>query len=112
MQNESYWLLHEVGHVQRLIRNLISIGHLGDEGCVLIFNDKNWKISKGSLVVEKGVKVGAIYLCTGHIVPSTLIILEKNECLGIVATIYQGEQINVVDSKTTLWHHKLGHMSE
>ena len=45
-----------------------------DEGCVVTFNDKNWKVSKGSLVVEKVVKVGTLYLCTGHIVPSTLIV--------------------------------------
>ena len=60
-------------HVPRLSRNLISVGQLGDEGCVVTFNDKNWKVSKGSLVVEKGVKVGILYLCVGQRVPSTLI---------------------------------------
>ena len=79
LQNGNHWLLHEVKHVPRLSRNLILVGQLGDEGCVVTFNDKNWKVSKGSLVVAKGVKVGTLYLCTGHIVPSTLIILEKNE---------------------------------
>ena len=56
LQNENHWLLHEVRHVLRLSRNLISRGQLGDEGCVVTFNDKNWKVSKGSLVVTKGVK--------------------------------------------------------
>ena len=37
---------------------------------------------------------------------------KKNECLGIVAIVEQGEQTNVVDSETALWHHRLGHMSE
>ena len=60
------------------------------------FNDKNWKVSKGSLVVAKGVKVGTLCLCTGHIFPSTWIVSEKNECLGTIATIDQGEQIAVV----------------
>ena len=68
-------------------RNLILVGQLGDEGCAITFNDKNWKVSKGSLVVEKGAKVGTLYLCTSHIVPSTLIILEKNECLGTIARV-------------------------
>ena len=54
-------------------RNLILAGQLDDEGYVVTFNDKNWKVSKASLVVEKGVKVGTLYLCTGHNVPSTLI---------------------------------------
>ena len=112
MQNGNHWLLHEVRHVPRLSRNLISAGKLGDEGCVVTFNDKNWKVSKGSLVVEKCVKVGSLYLCTSHIVPSTLIISEKNECSGIIVVVEQGEQIAAVDSNTALWRNKLGHMSE
>ena len=85
---------------------------MGDEGCVVTFNDKTWKVSKGSLVVEKCVKVGTLYLCTGHIVPSTLIILEKNKCSGTIDAVEQGEQIIVEDFDTTLWHNRLGHMSE
>ena len=53
-------------HVPRLSSNLISVGQLGDEGCVVSFNDKNWKVSKGSLVVENGVKVGTLYLCRSY----------------------------------------------
>ena len=87
MQNGNYWLLHEVRHVPRLSRNLISTGKLGGEGCVVTFNDKNWKVSKGSLVAAKGAKVGTLYLCTGHLVPSTLIVLEKDECLGTIVAI-------------------------
>ena len=68
-------------------RNLISAGKLGDEGFVVTFNDKKWKVSKGSLVVGKGVKVGTLYLCTGHIVPSTLIVLKKNECSGTIIVV-------------------------
>ena len=41
-----------------------------------------------------------------------LIVLEKNECLGTIVAIEQGEQIIVVDSNTVLWHKRLGHMSE
>ena len=66
-----------VRHVPKLSRNLISAGKLGDEGCVVTFNDKKWKVSKASLVVEKGVEVDTLYICIGHIVPSTLIVLEK-----------------------------------
>ena len=88
-------------------RNLISAGKLSDEGCVVTFNDKNWKVSKDSLVVAKGVKVGTLYLCKGHIVPSTLIVLEKNECSGTIVVVEQGEQIVVVDFDTDLWHNRL-----
>ena len=53
LHDENHWLLHEVRHVSTLSKNLISVGQLGDEGCVVTFNDKNWKVSKGYLVVEK-----------------------------------------------------------
>ena len=58
------------------------------------------------------MKVGTLYLCTGHIVPSTLIVSEENECSGNIDIVEQGEQIAAVDSDTTLWHNRLGHMSE
>ena len=67
LQNVKHWLLHEVRHVARLSRNLISIGELNDEGYIVTFNDKSWKVSKGSLVVEKGVKVETLYLCTSQL---------------------------------------------
>ena len=41
LQNGNHWILHEVRHVTRLSRNLILLGKLGDEGCIVIFNDKN-----------------------------------------------------------------------
>ena len=58
------------------------------------------------------MKVDTLYLCTGHNFPSTLIILEKNECLGTIVIIEYGEKIVDVDSHIALWHHRLGHMSE
>ena len=58
------------------------------------------------------MKVGTFYLCTSHIFPSTIIILEKNECSGTIATVEQGEQMATVDYDTMLWHNKIGHMIE
>ena len=112
LQNENHWMLQKVKHVPRLSRNLISARQLGDEGCVVTFNDKNWKVSKGFLVLEKVVKLGTLYICIGHTIPSTLIVSEKNECLRTVVAIEQGEKKIVVDSKIALWYNKLGHMSE
>ena len=53
------------------------------------------RFQKGSLVVEKGVKVGTLYLCIGYIVPSTLIVSDKNECSGTIAVVEKGEQITL-----------------
>jgi hypothetical protein len=52
-RNGNQWLLKEVRHVLDLRKNLISTGKLASEGCISIFIDKMWKVTKGSLVIEK-----------------------------------------------------------
>jgi hypothetical protein len=48
-RNGNQWLLKEVRHVPYLRKNLISTGKLESEGCISIFTDKVWKVTKGSL---------------------------------------------------------------
>jgi hypothetical protein len=91
-RNGNQWLLKEVKHVPDLSKNLISTGQLASEGCISIFTDKTWKVIKGSLVIAKGEKVGTLYLCIGN----------TDSSISLAST--------GVD--TTLWHHRLGHMSE
>jgi hypothetical protein len=90
-QNGNQWLLKEVRHVPDLRKNLISIGMFVSEGCISIFTDNMWKVIKGSLVIEKGEKVGTLYLCTGN--TDSFIYFDST---GV---------------DTTIWHHRLGHMS-
>jgi hypothetical protein len=90
--NGNQWLLKEVRHVPDLRKNIISTGKLESEGCISIFTDKVWKVTKGSLVIAKGEKVGTLYLCTGN----------TDSSISLAST--------GVD--TTLWHHRIGHMSE
>ena len=54
---------------------------------MVTFSNKNWKVSKGSLVVAKFVKIDTLYLCIGHTIPSTLIISEKIEFLGTIVVL-------------------------
>jgi hypothetical protein len=91
-RNGNQWLLKVVRHVPYLRKNIISIGKLESEGCISIFTDKAWKVTKGSLVIEKGEKVGTLYLCTGNIDSSIYL-----ACTGV---------------DKTLWNHRLGQMSE
>jgi hypothetical protein len=91
-KNGNQWLLKEVRHVLYLRKNINSIGKLSSEGCISIFTDKAWKVTKGSLVIKKGEKVGTLYLCIGN-------------TYSYISLAY-----TVVD--TTLWHHRLGNMSE
>jgi hypothetical protein len=65
---------------------------LASEGCISIFTDKAYKVTKGSLVIAKGEKVGTLYLCIGNIDYSIYLASTR------------------VDTK--IWHHRLGHMSE
>jgi hypothetical protein len=90
--NGNQWLLKEVRHVLDLRESLISTRQLATEGCISIFTDKVWKVTKGSLVIAKGEKVGTLYLCTGNIDFSI--------------------SLSSTGVDTTLWHHSLGHMSE
>jgi hypothetical protein len=65
---------------------------LDNEGYIVTFTINLWKVTKGSLIIEKGEKVGTLYLCTSNVEFS-------------IALVSMG-----VD--TTLWHHRLGNMSE
>jgi hypothetical protein len=53
LKNGNQWLLKEVIHVTNLRINLISTRKLGSEGCISTFTEKAWKVTKGSLVIEK-----------------------------------------------------------
>lgn len=48
-----------------------------DEGYIVTFIEKNWNFTKGTLVVDKGVKVDTLYLCACNIVPSILVVPRK-----------------------------------
>jgi hypothetical protein len=91
-KNGNQWLLKEVIHVPYLRKKLISTSQLESECCISIFIDKVWKITKGSLVITKGEKVGTMYLYIGN----------NDSYISLAST--------GVD--TTLWYHRLGHMSE
>jgi hypothetical protein len=66
-KNGNQWLLKEVRHVLYLRKNLISTEKLVSEGFISVFTDNAWKVTKGSLVIEKGEKGGTMHLCTSNI---------------------------------------------
>ena len=91
MPNGSVWKIHKVRHVPRLLRNLISVGQLDDEGHHVTFNCGGWKVTKGAMVVARGTKTGTLYV--GSNCRDTVAVADKT-------------------ASTELWHHRLGHMSE
>ena len=63
VNNGNEWSLKYVRHIPAIKRNMISIGKLGDSGCLSTF-EKTWqKIIKGALSIAKGDRVGTLYIC-------------------------------------------------
>ena len=91
LPNGSVWLLEKVRHIPELRRNLISIGQLDDEGHAILFVGDTWKVTKGARVLARGKKTGTLYM-----------------------TSSSRDTITVADASTdtSLWHRRLGHMSE
>ena len=87
----SVWLLEKVQHIPDLRRNLIFVGQLDDEEHAILFIGGTWKVTKGARVLACGKKTGTLYV-----------------------TSSQRDIIRVTDASTntSLWHHRLGHMSE
>ncbi|RVW58633.1 Retrovirus-related Pol polyprotein from transposon TNT 1-94 [Vitis vinifera] len=91
LPNGSVWLLENVRHIPDLRRNLISVGQLDDEGHAILFVGGTWKVTKGARVLARGKKTGTLYM-----------------------TSCPRDTIAVADASTdtSLWHRRLGHMSE
>ena len=91
MPNGFVWLLEKVRHIPELRRNLIFVGQLDDEGHAILFVSGTWKVTKGARVLGRGKKTGTLYMTSSP--------------RGTIA---------VVDASTdvSLWHRRLGHMSE
>ncbi|RVX13264.1 Retrovirus-related Pol polyprotein from transposon TNT 1-94 [Vitis vinifera] len=91
LPNGSVWLLEKVRHIPDLMRNLISVGQLDDEGHAILFVGGTWKVTMGARVLARGKKTGTLYM-----------------------TSCPRDTIAVADASTdtSLWHRRLGHMSE
>nr|GFD54490.1 retrovirus-related Pol polyprotein from transposon TNT 1-94 [Tanacetum cinerariifolium] len=86
---DTRWTLKDVRYIPSLKKRLISVGQLDEEGYHVGFEDQQWKVTKGSLVVAHGNKHGSL---SRFEVPSA----------GINASID-------CRGNATLWHHRLGH---
>ena len=72
--------------------NMISTRQLGHSGCLSMFGETWWNVTKGSMVIEKGYRIGTLYLCP------------HNTDYSISVTS--------IETSAMLWHHRLAHMSE
>ena len=91
LPNGSVWLLEKVRHIPNLRRNLISVEQLDDEGYTILFVGGTWKVTKGVKVLAHGKKTGTLYMTSSP--RDTIVVADTS-------------------TDTSLWHRKLGHMSE
>ena len=86
-------ILRDARHVLNIPLNTISVCRLDDEGYANYFGEGKWKVTKGSLVIEKCLKQNSLYL--------------------MHAMVSSGE-VNVADKDVSIdqRHKRLGHMSQ
>ena len=92
LNNDNEWIPKDLKHTPSMKRNMISTRKLGYSGCLSMFGKTWWKTTKGELVITKGDMIGTLYLCPHN----------TNHSIFVDST----------ETCTTLWHHRLGHMSE
>ncbi|KAK3037909.1 hypothetical protein RJ639_031800 [Escallonia herrerae] len=93
LSNRGTLVLKDVRHIPEMQNNIISVSGLDREGYFVAFGEKQWKVTKGSMVVARGERVGTLYTLSGI----------HNHFISLAFTENQ---------ITTLWHHRLGHLSE
>ncbi|KAK3043026.1 hypothetical protein RJ639_002594 [Escallonia herrerae] len=93
LSNGGTLVLKDVRHIPELQKNLISVSGLDREGYFVAFGEKQWKVTKGSMVVARGERVGTLYTLLGT----------HNHYISLSF---------IENQRTTLWHHRLGHLSE
>jgi hypothetical protein len=93
--------LTDVRHVPTMFRNLIALSTLDNMGYKYFASGGVLKVSKGSLIVVKGVMKSA-----------NLYVLSGDTIIGIAVVSFTAAVTsdNCYDSK--LWHMRLGHMSQ
>ena len=79
-----------------MTRCLISLGTLETNGCRIVMENGVLKVTKGAMVVMKGLRQGSLYILQGTTVT------------GVAAVDTTSADAN----DTSLWHMRLGHMSE
>lgn len=76
--NGSTLVLKDVKHAPDFPFNLISAGRLDDEGYHNTLFNGQWKLTKGSLVVARGVKSGQLYVTQGSILNDSINLVESD----------------------------------
>ncbi|GJS10755.1 retrovirus-related pol polyprotein from transposon TNT 1-94 [Tanacetum coccineum] len=83
--------IHNVEHVDNLRFNLLSIGQICDNKCIVTFSEHDSEITKDGKVIGRGIRKKGLYVMKLGNKPKDQI------CLA------------TIDENSTLWHRRLGH---
>ena len=81
--NGTVLFLKNVKHILDIRMNLISIGKLDDEGFYNTFHDSQWKLTRGSMVVEKGKKCSSLYLMQARVIDSSINVMDDDSIVEL-----------------------------
>nr|KAK3012726.1 hypothetical protein RJ639_009559 [Escallonia herrerae] len=89
LSNGGTLVLKDVRHIPELQKNLISVSGLDREGYFVAFGEKQWKVTKGSMVVARGERVGTLYTLSGKWLGRRMnrTIMERARCMRIHADL-------------------------
>jgi hypothetical protein len=90
-------ILTNVRYVPNLKKNLISLGTLDSLGYGYSAKDGVMKITKGTMVIMKGKKIGNLYKLLGD---------------TVIGGVVMSTLVEPNDDNTVLWHMRLGHLGE
>ncbi|KAK0589658.1 hypothetical protein LWI29_016911 [Acer saccharum] len=93
MTNGTRLVLKNVKHIPDIRVNIISTGKLDDEGYCNTFNNGQWKLTRGAMILARGKKCSTLYLLQAKLSKSSINAVED-------------------ENKVELWHKRLGHISE
>jgi len=95
MFNGQETLLTGVRYIPELKRNLIPISMFDASGYIAQIEHGMMKIFNNSVMIAKGIKMNGLYILDGSTVIAQTTVASQNE-----------------HDKTSLWHMRLGHVSE
>lgn len=75
--------LKEVRHFLDMRLNLISTCKLDDDGYNNQFGKGKWKLTRGSLVVAKGKKMGSLYMAHAKLIKGEINVAEKDSSIDL-----------------------------
>ena len=99
MRDGTIKTIPDVMHIPWMSKNLLSVGTMADAGVNFTCDKDSCKMTRGSIVIARGVRYGTLYKLLGETMSTSgAFVSEKAKKDG--------------QNTSMLWHQRLGHISE